>query len=116
MDLTDAENLDFSQVKLLSTAMMLGILLGSIIGGRLGDRIGRKKSMFLAAAIILPSVILGGYTSSYIVFLMAKLLNSLALPMIWITFQASRSTSFRITFFSRTTYKSVLSSCFRPWL
>ena len=53
------------QKSLLRTLLILGLLFGSLIGGRMGDQMGRKKSMFIAVALITPSCIIGGYVDNY---------------------------------------------------
>ena len=53
------------QKSLLRTLLILGLLFGSLIGGRMGDQFGRKKSMFIAIALISPSCLIGGYVDNY---------------------------------------------------
>ncbi len=52
----------------LGSVMMVGLTLGSFLGGPLGDRFGRKKAMFCGMIVVIPSVILGGFVDSYVVW------------------------------------------------
>ena len=77
-----------SKRRLLSTLMMLGLMLGSLIGGRISDKLGRKKTTFIATLIIIPSVIIGGFTSNYAFYAILRLITCTSLPLAWVSMHA----------------------------
>ncbi|QQP50785.1 Organic cation transporter 1like [Caligus rogercresseyi] len=71
--------------RILSTIMMLGLMIGSLVGGKLGDWIGRKKTCFIAVAVTIPAITIGGYAPNYEVYATLRLLTCTCLPCIWVS-------------------------------
>ena len=70
--------------RFLSTIMLLGLIIGSLFGGYICDTYGRKKTMFVAVLIIIPSVMLGGFSPNYETYVCLRLLTCIVIPSVWI--------------------------------
>ncbi len=68
----------------LTTVLLVGLFFGSFVGGRIGDRFGRKKGAFIAVAVLIPCVIVGGYISNYYVYLAFRFATGFALAVLWV--------------------------------
>ena len=44
---------------------MLGMLIGGLLGGTLCDKFGRKNTILVATLVIIPTTMLGGYSTNY---------------------------------------------------
>ncbi len=49
-----------------------------------GDRFGRKRAMFCGMFIVVPSVILGGFVSNYLGYIILRLLSCTCIVFSWI--------------------------------
>ena len=69
---------------LLGTIMIISLGLGSLTGGRIGDKIGRKKAIFGAILLLVPSIISAGYVNHYAAYGLFHFISMACLPVIWV--------------------------------